>query len=582
MDRSGTLMLSGVISGVGGVLVNGSGVVLLAGTSTYQGATTLAAGTLVVNGSIANSAVSVNAGTLKGNGTVGPLTVNSGTVAPGNSIGTLNVAGNVTFGAGSIYEVEIDPTGRSDLINASGSAAILAGSAVHVLSAPGNYTGTITYRIVEAPGGVSGTFSTLTIDQAGLDAKLVYTATEVDLELNEQGPPVVIPPVVIPPDPPPIIVIDLTPDAHTPNEKSVAGAIEAGGTGGTIATNILARAPDHSFVTKALDQLSGEIFPSLHSQAYEEDRLVRITVLHRLRQTTADDPLRSGGEEARTIVPGLSMWVHGFANWATLESDGNAATLDHRIDGVMGGIDAAPIEALTLGIAAAYTSNHAGERASTATGERTHVAAYGGWHDGALELRLGGDYGWVLHSRGLDDSALAVFRRARRHNPFAFAPLNGIVAVMSNAGMLDSAIVLCRVLQQMGPHSCGDQLLMQMGRAREVVVAWKAKPSTTPDETLDLAEALALAGDPTGARRELSAALSAAGSRYVREDNVAAVYLALSDTARTLEWLGRGLDAEAANMATINRNWRFKPLHGYPPFDAIVRKAGLQPSPWTD
>jgi len=331
---------------------------------------------------------------LKGNGTVGPLTVNSGTVAPGNSIGTLNVAGNVTFGAGSIYEVEIDPTGRSDLINASGSAAILAGSAVHVLSAPGNYTGTITYRIVEAPGGVSGTFSTLTIDQAGLDAKLVYTATEVDLELNEQGPPVVIPPVVIPPDPPPIIVIDLTPDAHTPNEKSVAGAIEAGGTGGTIATNILARAPDHSFVTKALDQLSGEIFPSLHSQAYEEDRLVRITVLHRLRQTTADDPLRSGGEEARTIVPGLSMWVHGFANWATLESDGNAATLDHRIDGVMGGIDAAPIEALTLGIAAAYTSNHAGERASTATGERTHVAAYGGWHDGALELRLGGDYGW--------------------------------------------------------------------------------------------------------------------------------------------------------------------------------------------
>ncbi len=120
---------------------------------------------------------------------------------------------------------------------------------------------------------------------------------------------------------------------------------------------------------------------------------------------------------------------------------------------------------------------------------------------------------------------------------------------------------------------------MQMGRAREVVVAWKAKPSTTPDETLDLAEALALAGDPAGARRELSAALSAAGSRYVREDNVAAVYLALKDTARTLEWLGRGLDAQAANMATINRNWRFKPLHGYPPFDAIVRKAGLQPSP---
>jgi eukaryotic-like serine/threonine-protein kinase len=208
-----------------------------------------------------------------------------------------------------------------------------------------------------------------------------------------------------------------------------------------------------------------------------------------------------------------------------------------------------------------------------AAGEREYLAAI------ALDstTTFAGDYGWLLYSRGLDDSALAVFRRARRHNPFAFAPLNGTVAVMSSAGMLDSAMVICRTLQQMGPHSCGDQLLLQMGRAREVVAARKARPPTTPAETLDLAEALALAGDPPAARRELAAALSAAGARYVREDNVASVYLALKDTARTLEWLGRGLDAQAANMATINRDWRFKPLHGYPPFDAIVRKAGLQP-----
>jgi hypothetical protein len=78
------------------------------------------------------------------------------------------------------------------------------------------------------------------------------------------------------------------------------------------------------------------------------------------------------------------------------------------------------------------------------------------------------------------------------------------------------------------------------------------------------------------ARRQLSAALAAAGSQYVREDYVAGVYLALGDTTRTLEWLGRGLDAQAADMAQINRAWRFKPLHGNPGFDAIVRKAGLR------
>jgi hypothetical protein len=90
---------------------------------------------------------------------------------------------------------------------------------------------------------------------------------------------------------------------------------------------------------------------------------------------------------------------------------------------------------------------------------------------------------------------------------------------------------------------------------------------------------LALAGDTAAARRQLSAVLAAVGTRYVREDYVAAVYLALGDTSRTLEWLDRGLAAQAANMAWINRAWRFKPLHGNRGFAAIERKAGLKPWP---
>ncbi len=67
------------------------------------GATTVSAGKLVVNGSLANSAVDVQSGgTLGGSGTLGELTIgNGGTVAPGNSIGTLNVAGNWTLGSGA-------------------------------------------------------------------------------------------------------------------------------------------------------------------------------------------------------------------------------------------------------------------------------------------------------------------------------------------------------------------------------------------------------------------------------------------------------------------------------------------------
>jgi eukaryotic-like serine/threonine-protein kinase len=207
-----------------------------------------------------------------------------------------------------------------------------------------------------------------------------------------------------------------------------------------------------------------------------------------------------------------------------------------------------------------------------AAGEREYLRAI------ALDSTapLAGDYGWLLHGRGLDDSALAVVRRARRHNPFAYQSMNQAVLLFSNLGMLDSATAVCQALRRVAADPCDERLLLLRGRAAEVVAARKARPPTDPVDMLSLAEALARAGDTLAARRQLSAALAAAGTRYVREDYVAATYLALGDTTRTLEWLERGLAAQAANMAQINRSWRFKPLHGNPGFAAIVRKAGLK------
>jgi serine/threonine-protein kinase len=189
---------------------------------------------------------------------------------------------------------------------------------------------------------------------------------------------------------------------------------------------------------------------------------------------------------------------------------------------------------------------------------------------------LAGDYGWLLHARGLDDSALAVSRRARRHNPFAYEPINLQVVIFANLGMLDSATVTCQALRRIAPDPCDQHLLIERGRAAELIAARKANPPTGPADMLFLAEAFARAGDTVAARRQLTAALAAAETRYVREDYVAAVYLALGDTVRTLEWLERGLDAQAANMSQVNRTWRFKPLHGNPRFANIVRKLGLK------
>jgi hypothetical protein len=57
-------------------------------------------------------------------GTVSGEVVNRGTIAPGNSIGALTINGNYIHTAGATYAAEIDDQGHSDLIHATGIAAL--------------------------------------------------------------------------------------------------------------------------------------------------------------------------------------------------------------------------------------------------------------------------------------------------------------------------------------------------------------------------------------------------------------------------------------------------------------------------
>ncbi|OYW27079.1 MAG: hypothetical protein B7Z47_07000, partial [Chthoniobacter sp. 12-60-6] len=96
------------------------------GLNSGTGTLVLGAGTNTFITDAINIGVSKGVATMKfasqtagGSGTVGAVTVASGAaLAPGNSIGTLNVAGDVTFAAGSVYEVEVGGPGAADLIAA--------------------------------------------------------------------------------------------------------------------------------------------------------------------------------------------------------------------------------------------------------------------------------------------------------------------------------------------------------------------------------------------------------------------------------------------------------------------------------
>jgi outer membrane autotransporter protein len=379
-DRSDTVTLAFAISGSGSVNQIGSGVTILTATSTYTGPTSVTSGTLEVNGSIANSATTVNSGaTLKGNGTVGSLTLaTGGTVAPGNSIGTLHVAGNVSFAAGSIFQVEANPDGMADLIDATGSATIDHGATVQVIAAPGTYTFGTTYKIVSAAGGVSGTFAGFSLNTPILTGQLVYGANFVDLVLSPAD-------------------IDLRPFEHTPNEIATGAAVKAGGPLSTIFGKFLALQPDLTFITGALDELSGEIYPSLETDELENTQVVRQSILDRLRQSTTGDAsglLAPTAAQSRTIVDGLTMWTHVFAETGSVDSDGNAAESHQNQSGFLAGIDAALGNHATLGIGGGYTHSHLNQRTSSASGGNDYVIASGGWSDGPFVLRAGGSYAW--------------------------------------------------------------------------------------------------------------------------------------------------------------------------------------------
>src|SRR5690606_11090768 len=86
------------------------------------------------------------------------------------SIGILNMA-TVTFNAGSLFEVELDPNLGADLLNVTGVATIDPTAKVKVLPQPGLYVGGADYLILDA-GTRNGAFGGVVDTSAFLDFTL--------------------------------------------------------------------------------------------------------------------------------------------------------------------------------------------------------------------------------------------------------------------------------------------------------------------------------------------------------------------------------------------------------------------------
>jgi len=151
---------NGLFSGTGTLTKNGAGTLLVtANNGGFGGSTTVADGTLAVQGSLGGAVTVGAAGRLEGAGRVGSI-VNAGIVAPGSGIGSLTVAGDYA-GNGGTLEIEAalgGDTSAADRLVVNGATS--GNTRVTVINRGGLGAQTVEgIKIVDVAGASNGNFA---------------------------------------------------------------------------------------------------------------------------------------------------------------------------------------------------------------------------------------------------------------------------------------------------------------------------------------------------------------------------------------------------------------------------------------
>lgn len=355
----------------GSLIKSGAGSLVLNGDSTYRGATTVNGGLLAVNGTL-TSAVSVNnSGTLGGSGRIGALTVNrGGRVAPGNSVGTLQVAGDVTLGAGSTYAVELTPT-SSDRIVAGGKALLDGGTLTLALeNSPTLLSGAQAqsligrqYSILQAAGGIEGQFGQVLPNYLFLGGSLDYAAGGVQLQVVRND-------------------ARFASVGATRNQRNVATAAEQLGAGNPVYESMV-RSESLVAAQQGLQQLSGEIYPAIGAMLINDSLQLRDAVGERLRHVP------TSGER--------NLWLKALGAWGKTDARSETAGATTSLGGVLAGVDGALGEQTRVGLVAGYSDSSLSLGSGThssASIDSYHFGAYIGREWGNWRTTGGAAYSW--------------------------------------------------------------------------------------------------------------------------------------------------------------------------------------------
>jgi len=394
----GSSTWSNDITGAGGLVKSGNGVLILEGNSNYRGATQVNGGVLAIEGSISSNTLVDTEGMLVGNGAIIGTMDNRGTVAGGQpqAGGTLTIDGDYIQRKNSALWVQAwapDGTSRLDI---TGTAQI-EGGAVTVQLAPGRYRGDQRHTIISAANGVSGRYDALGERYAFLDLSLAYDPKHVYLDIDRNA----------------VAFADV---GVTGNQRAVGASIESLGLpdAGPVAvmTDVISDNNNTGLYDRVIlmdagaarttfDSLSGEVHASVASSLIDDSRYARDAISNRLN--TAFSVVRaasvagaaSSTDDMSATAPSAA-WAQAFGTWGHLSSSGSTARLNRSSGGFFVGADGKLGASWRAGLMGGYGSSslRVDERSSSASVDSYTLAAYAGTQQGAAALRLGVTHTW--------------------------------------------------------------------------------------------------------------------------------------------------------------------------------------------
>ena len=388
---AGTARLSSVDGGTVGV-ENGTTL-----TGVNSAAIAVNSGTASINGTADGQMTVGNNGTLKGSGTVtGQTTIGAGgTLSPGNSPGILNFTSSVTQSTGSTLNIDIDgPTAGNGggfysrlSITGSGSSYTIAPNAILTPTLRGitqasiseGVTNTYTppmgskFVIVQAAGGISGTFGSLVQPASGLNTGYRFVDTYPTNAVNLY---------VVPNS---YAAIGASKSVNAGKIASVIDGIREPTADRATALGSFYSLPDNASVANALQQLSGYSQTSIVNAAVKGQQAVTQTIEERMASLRrdgglsgsdmstvlfSDAPISQTGGAVNTIMRNANMtegstpklsdgrtWMMPIYQFSRGTADTNSSGIKTKTIGAVAGSDFTVDGGATFGGALSYVEN---------------------------------------------------------------------------------------------------------------------------------------------------------------------------------------------------------------------------------